>query len=182
MAVILSLKGFGPLGRKFLIRYQQTSVSTLAAKPFIIIKFIFNLKREKRSRERFNPKTQFTTHMNVIFIVLLCCVVVSSSAFLINTNRKHAWYSNTVSSLASSKDNVLFKALFNAAELFGNINSGLNSTIDNDKLAGDKALTVAEVTTRVQDEYEKIFWVTGKMDMSLYESNCTFADPFSSCS
>ena len=44
----------------------------------------------------------------------------------------------------------------------------------------DTIFSTAEMKELIRDEYEKIFWVTGFMNTSLWETNCTFADPFSS--
>jgi hypothetical protein len=34
----------------------------------------------------------------------------------------------------------------------------------------------------LEKEYASVFWVSGSMDLSLWEDDCTFADPFSSFS
>lgn len=40
--------------------------------------------------------------------------------------------------------------------------------------------SVAQMEAILVKEYENIFWVTGNMDLNLWEDDCTFADPFSS--
>lgn len=44
------------------------------------------------------------------------------------------------------------------------------------------SLSPNEMAAKIGEEYNRIFWVTGLMDTSLWEDDCTFADPFSSFS
>ena len=74
--------------------------------------------------------------------------------------------------------------LFNLVEAFGAFTSSFGSKkIDTGmerKAVVNKPKSIDEMSIVLKQEYERIFWATGIIDMSLYENNCTFADPFSS--
>ena len=42
------------------------------------------------------------------------------------------------------------------------------------------SLSPIEMATKIGEEYNQIFFLTGSMDTTLWEDDCTFADPFSS--
>ena len=74
------------------------------------------------------------------------------------------------------------KFLFGAAELLAALTSGLKpgSSPTFDSVNIKTAVNIQEIGQLIKNEYEKIFWATGNMDTSLWSSNATFSDPFSS--
>ena len=75
------------------------------------------------------------------------------------------------------------RILFKATEIFGQLISRDSSNSKNELKLASKALgssTIDKTAQIIKDEYQKLFWVTGEMDLSLWEDDCTFADPFSS--
>lgn len=70
-----------------------------------------------------------------------------------------------------------------ASELFGNI-IGIGKPIGVAAPTGDERSTAASVLTReeasarLKTDFDRFYFVTGQMDLDLYEEDCTFADPF----
>jgi len=84
---------------------------------------------------------------------------------------------------------VVGRAGFAAAELFGRAvdlvrrRPPADPSVVNDEtkeIEPEEPLSVASVSKKIVSEYERLFWITGTMDVSLWEDDCTFADPFSS--
>lgn len=73
---------------------------------------------------------------------------------------------------------IVFK-LTEGLSQFGSIFNQANGSVgQNNMLRGKKSLS--SLATSLKEDYEKVFWATGDMNMDLYASNCTFSDPFSS--
>lgn len=76
------------------------------------------------------------------------------------------------------------QALFTLTETFGKLISPQTRKKEDVEASKDgvrpSALTFEEIGQRIKEEYENLFWVTGKMDTSLWADDCYFADPFSS--
>lgn len=91
--------------------------------------------------------------------------------------------------MKENKPSPASQLLFKGTEIFGNIlkltddkpNDSDPTTINlmNSNIKQQK-MSLEEIGQRIKTEYENLFWVTGNMDLSLWEDNCTFADPFSS--
>lgn len=48
-----------------------------------------------------------------------------------------------------------------------------------DELPAEKTvLTREEASARLRTDFDRYYFVTGQMDLDLYEEDCTFADPF----
>lgn len=87
---------------------------------------------------------------------------------------------------------VLKEAMFRSSEVVGGIASFLdpnrtantnlyvNGIQSDEILSGDKILTLEEIATQLAKDYENTFWASGDVDVSLFATNCTFQDPFSS--
>ena len=81
---------------------------------------------------------------------------------------------------------VVGRAGFAAAELFGRAvdmvrrRPPADPSAVNDATEPEEPLSVASVSKKIESEYERLFWITGTMDVSLWEDDCIFADPFSS--
>lgn len=70
------------------------------------------------------------------------------------------------------------RSIFGLTEIIGKFKAA-NPTQIARKL-NDQRKSTAEMSEIIKKEYANIFWVTGEMDLSLWEDNCTFSDPFSS--
>lgn len=44
----------------------------------------------------------------------------------------------------------------------------------------NQSISALEMRDLIRTEYENIFWITGQMNMDLWEPTCIFSDPFSS--
>ena len=81
-------------------------------------------------------------------------------------------------------NNIGSRILFKATEIFGqlinkdNDSNGTNELKSSSKTQG--LSTIDKTAQIIKEEYQRLFWVTGEMDLSLWEEDCTFADPFSS--
>lgn len=67
------------------------------------------------------------------------------------------------------------------SELFGNI-IGIGKTKDQqakgEKRSASPVLAREEAVARLKMDFDRFYFVTGQMDLDLYEEDCTFADPF----
>ena len=78
------------------------------------------------------------------------------------------------------------RALFSLTEAFAKILQPRtylklpSNTVDTAGSNEASGRTTAEMQEILRQEYEKLFWVTGSMDMDLWEEDCVFSDPFSS--
>lgn len=43
---------------------------------------------------------------------------------------------------------------------------------------GSSPLERADAVARLRTDFDRFYFVTGQMDLDLYEEDCTFADPF----
>ena len=76
---------------------------------------------------------------------------------------------------------VITQALFTLTETFSKfLPSDTRSSSSSGSDRSSVARSAAEMEKILVREYEKLFWVTGDMDLSLWEEDCQFADPFSS--
>lgn len=88
---------------------------------------------------------------------------------------------------AKTPSNEEFKqggVLFEVAERFGELTNFLNGGGKGNARAvqptSKMSRSIEAIAADIRNDYENIFWATGNMDTSLWASNCTFADPFSS--
>lgn len=95
--------------------------------------------------------------------------------------------SNTILFNDDSSDlggNTLTRGIFRVSEILGKFTaftSRLGNAGSGDELyTKSTAITAEFMFKKIKEEYEAIFWATGNMDVSLWETNCTFSDPFSS--
>eukprot|EP01041_Mallomonas_annulata_P007767 gene7767-15895_t len=115
------------------------------------------------------------------------CLVITC-AFSPTGISKNTYFKRTIrvvqDSGGSVGGNAISKNFFVLAEVFGKISNGLSKVNGTSSNASQstKKLSVAAMAELIRSEYEKIFWATGNMDISLWQENCTFADPFSSFS
>lgn len=49
---------------------------------------------------------------------------------------------------------------------------------DTAETALSKPLKRADAVARLKTDFDRFYFVTGQMDLDLYEEDCTFADPF----
>ena len=78
-------------------------------------------------------------------------------------------------------NNIGSRILFKATEIFGQLMNKDNSKNELELTSKTQGLSTIDKTAQIiKEEYQKLFWVTGEMDLSLWEDDCTFADPFSS--
>lgn len=114
------------------------------------------------------------------FLLLSC--LPSSSAW-VTSARKTAFRQSTSLPAEDTKENqALLGGLFASAEWLGRLASpGVKSNEDSYRReVSSGPRSVAAVAELIRAEYDKIFWATGDMDLSLWQDNCTFSDPFSS--
>lgn len=116
------------------------------------------------------------------FFVLHLSVVYGFQSILSLVNRPRS-----VLLMRENNPNPVSQILFKATEVFGSIIKLTDrrsvTLTDSNSVSTSEAqtpLSLSETAQRIKKEYENLFWVTGNMDMSLWEDNCTFADPFSS--
>ncbi|CAM9353274.1 unnamed protein product [Ascophyllum nodosum] len=71
------------------------------------------------------------------------------------------------------------KAAWYGSELFGNI-IGLGKSQESTARIGDPSTRIsrADAAARLKSDFDRYYFVTGAMDLDLYEEDCTFADPF----
>ena len=75
------------------------------------------------------------------------------------------------------------RVLFALTENFGRLISAKEQKKNqafNDIDKKHELMTFEQVASAIREEYEKLFWVTGEMDITLWADDCFFADPFSS--
>ena len=77
-----------------------------------------------------------------------------------------------------SDKSALLEGMFAASEWFGRLTSPTTIREVSAPDTSSPRKSVAEVAELVRLEYEKVFWATGDMDLSLWQDNCTFSDPF----
>lgn len=67
------------------------------------------------------------------------------------------------------------------SELFGNI-IGMGKAKDQPAKGEERSvpplLAREEAVARLKTDFDRFYFVTGQMDLDLYEEDCTFADPF----
>ena len=82
---------------------------------------------------------------------------------------------------AAEEKSPLLQGLFVASEWMGRL-TNLNQSTKPSSLnkSSLSSLSFSQTANKIREEYENIFWATGNMDLSLWEDNCTFSDPFSS--
>lgn len=84
---------------------------------------------------------------------------------------------------ASNGPTAATKAIFGITEVFGRLTSASPPSTDPSMSAeptSDIPHSFDEISQRILEEYQKIFWATGNMDVSLWSEQCLFADPFNS--
>lgn len=69
------------------------------------------------------------------------------------------------------------------SELFGNIiGLGKKTTGESSLDVADESrsapISRADAVVRLKTDFDRFYFVTGQMDLDLYEEDCTFADPF----
>ncbi|CAM9199174.1 unnamed protein product [Ectocarpus sp. 6 AP-2014] len=71
------------------------------------------------------------------------------------------------------------KAAWYGSELFGNI-IGLGKKKEPEEASSSKAepISRADAVARLKTDFDRFYFVTGQMDLDLYEPECVFADPF----
>jgi len=77
------------------------------------------------------------------------------------------------------------QAIWSATEVLGNVaaaamNPGIKKKEVSDSEQVRGAVTQEEALERLKEEYVKEYFLSGEMDLSLYENDCVFADPFAS--
>lgn len=81
----------------------------------------------------------------------------------------------------SEDPSLAVKAAWYGSELFGNI-IGIGKTKDQqakgEKRSASPVLAREEAVARLKMDFDRFYFVTGQMDLDLYEEDCTFADPF----
>ena len=124
--------------------------------------------------------------ISFLFILIILYCFISSNSYLYNTIKYQ--YSNHLKMSQESNNidsnNIGSRILFKATEIFGQlINKDNNNNSKNELKSTSKTLglsTIDKTAQIIKEEYTRLFWVTGEMDLSLWEEDCTFADPFSS--
>lgn len=114
------------------------------------------------------------THLTLLILCL------STSAFLSRTTKTHRRHSPHLA--ASEKKSTGLEGLFQLSEVLGKLAS-FGKTLPRASESGGSSrsrASVREVAGMIRNEYDNIFWATGNMDLSLWQDNCSFADPFSS--
>ena len=78
----------------------------------------------------------------------------------------------------------MLRAVWSATEVIGNAAAALSGS-GKDKKRGDAGslpvrakLTEEEALQSLRDEYEREYFLSGEIDMSLFEEDCLFSDPF----
>ena len=78
----------------------------------------------------------------------------------------------------------MLRAVWSATEVLGNAAAALSGSGKNKK-RGDEGslpvrakLTEEEALQSLRDEYERAYFLSGEIDMSLFEEDCLFSDPF----
>jgi Uncharacterized conserved protein (DUF2358) len=96
-----------------------------------------------------------------------------------------AKYDEDSDNYSTQKVDTITKASWYAVESFGKLfgSSGeRDSSGDRVDANGLTSLappaSIAETVTRLQQDNERLYFLSGKMDVEIYDSNCVFADPF----
>jgi len=127
---------------------------------------------------------------NFVSIIILVIHIMLIDGFHSSVSFTLSKPTSRLFSMKENNPNPISRILFQATELFGSILKVTNvvDKSDNINVASNTiiiqqqkiSLELEEIGQRIKKEYENLFWVTGNMEMSLWEDNCTFADPFSS--
>lgn len=130
---------------------------------------------------------------NLVYIIILIIIHIMlidgfHSSVSATLSKQTSSSSSHLLSMKENNPNPISRILFQATELFGSILKVTNviDKSDNANVASNtitiqpQTISLEEIGQRIKKEYENLFWVTGNMEMSLWEDNCTFADPFSS--
>ncbi len=78
------------------------------------------------------------------------------------------------------------QAIWSATEVLGNVAAAaMNPGIKRNEVSRVSeqvrgAVSEEEALERLKEEYVKEYFLSGEMDLSLYENDCVFADPFAS--
>jgi len=78
------------------------------------------------------------------------------------------------------EESIFLKAAWSATEVLGNVAAAVSGPRDNLKDGRSAPLTLDEAANRLRDDYERDYFISGKIDRELYSPNCLFADPFAS--
>jgi Uncharacterized conserved protein (DUF2358) len=123
-------------------------------------------------------------------------VATFSPAILRNRNRNRAVrcpdsiipfakYDEDNDNFSTQKVDTITKASWYAVESFGNLfgspverDSSGDSVDANDLTSLAPPASIAETVARLQQDNERLYFLSGKMDVGIYDSNCVFADPF----
>ena len=86
-----------------------------------------------------------------------------------------------------AENNAFKRFIFGASEILGQLTSSGNYNAAAVRAAGknEEGITLqvkstAEMATLIRKEYENIFFLSGNMNVALYNPNCEFIDPFNS--
>ncbi|CAM9831272.1 unnamed protein product [Discosporangium mesarthrocarpum] len=81
----------------------------------------------------------------------------------------------------SEDPSLAVKAAWYGSELLGNIVGALKpktTEVVDTECKGTTPLGREEAVASLRTDYDRVYFVTGEMDMNLYEDDCEFADPF----
>lgn len=120
-------------------------------------------------------------HRNLISVFFALTPLVEGFVVKPDQHRRYRIIHQSKDSKEIIGGDLFTKALFSAAELLGKARSALlpNGEADSETNSASSS-GLKNTALRIQDEYLRVFWVTGKMDLSLYSPDCLFRDPFSS--
>lgn len=118
--------------------------------------------------------------MNMYEILILLLISVNIHGFispsLVQRRFQHQIYVNPENRLGG---NAASRGLFAITEIFGQLIGGSDEKRSSTR-SRPRRLSTLDMSKIIRSEYENIFWITGNMNMDLWEDNCVFADPFSS--
>lgn len=125
----------------------------------------------------------YTTAMFAVLTILI--VVMSLFEVSLGFSTRFPSSYQTKSSIVMKSEpklggNVATRGLFAVTELLRGLLGSPTRQGNSMNKSNNKSKSLQAVAELIRKDYEKIFWVTGNMDLSLWADNCTFSDPFSS--
>mmetsp|Transcript_1592 Transcript_1592/g.3637 ORF Transcript_1592/g.3637 Transcript_1592/m.3637 type:complete len:259 (+) Transcript_1592:21-797(+) len=84
---------------------------------------------------------------------------------------------------SETEPGILLKGAWVAAEALGNVAAavtGKQETDSEEEVVTASGISREALMTRLRAEYDNEYFISGKMDLGIYEEDCLFADPFAS--
>eukprot|EP00752_Nemacystus_decipiens_P016453 g14708.t1 len=134
--------------------------------------------------------------LQAYILVLVSSLLVRNQAFVLRGAPAHVRFdmrtvlSMTAGDADKAKDDIKptsedpslgIKAAWYGSELFGNIigfGKSKGQAESGPESSADEAISRQDAVARLKTDFDRFYFVTGQMDLDLYEPDCVFADPF----